>query len=417
MSPQAFRPTDHDWQTRLEAIDPRQYAATRNSLSGAVSYLSPYFTHGFLSLHEAVQSIRSRTRLSPEDKLFAEFGWRAFFHHVWSHQGEAIFQDLRPALPGVRYASELTPDIREGRTGLPVIDQAVATLYSTGYLHNHARMWLASYIIHLRHIHWTAGADWLYGHLLDGDLASNHLSWQWVASTFSTKPYLFNADNVAKYAPRVWNCKGTPLDTSYESLDDMARGQDEEGRSAFEKLAENPARQAFALEEPTLQKTPPESLLLRLNCHQQQLPNEAVRDADVIELVHAWALRSQSFVQLQTGQKLCRIGVIHLPAHAQRPWSERRWAFVLERMSKLCDATFVGDVRDLSSALPREVARYVSRDPGSPETLTALGRLDPLWLSAPPMLREPTHFCGSFSKYFRAAAEHRSGPRSDSFHS
>ncbi|MDG4869753.1 FAD-binding domain-containing protein, partial [Guyparkeria sp. 1SP6A2] len=65
--------------------------------------------------------------------------------------------------------------------------------------------------------------DWLYGHLLDGDLASNHLSWQWVAGTGSGKPYLFNADNVARYAPPHWHSPGTVIDASYLALDRLAR--------------------------------------------------------------------------------------------------------------------------------------------------------------------------------------------------
>jgi deoxyribodipyrimidine photo-lyase len=79
-------------------------------------------------------------------------------------------------------------------------------------------MWLASYVVHVRKVHWRCGADWLYGHLLDGDLASNHLSWQWVAGTGSSKPYLFNADNVARYASAPWHSPHTVLDTSYEAL-------------------------------------------------------------------------------------------------------------------------------------------------------------------------------------------------------
>ena len=84
-------------------------------------------------------------------------------------------------------------------------------------------MWLASYVVHLRKVHWRAGADWLVAHLLDGDLASNHLSWQWEAGTGSNKPYLFNADNVARYAPAQWHSAGSVIDASYETLDAMAR--------------------------------------------------------------------------------------------------------------------------------------------------------------------------------------------------
>ena len=83
-------------------------------------------------------------------------------------------------------------------------------------------MWLASYVVHLRHVHWRAGADWMHAHLLDGDLGANHLSWQWVAATFSAKPYVFDAGNVARYAPRDWHCAGTVVDRSYEALDAIA---------------------------------------------------------------------------------------------------------------------------------------------------------------------------------------------------
>ncbi|MEY3572110.1 MAG: hypothetical protein RJA77_25, partial [Pseudomonadota bacterium] len=158
---QDFPPTDEAWQARLAAIRPAEYARTRNHLRGAVSYLSPYLTHGFLGLQQAVEGVRAQHPLRPDDKLYSEFAWRAFFHHVYAHLGDRIFEDIRPGVPGIRYAAALPQDIREGRTGLPVIDQAVGTLYATGYLHNHARMWLASYVVHLRHVHWRAGADWM----------------------------------------------------------------------------------------------------------------------------------------------------------------------------------------------------------------------------------------------------------------
>ena len=132
-----------------------------------------------------------------------------YFRHVWKHRGAGILSLLHEGpLPEHAYSSELPVDIRKARTGVPAIDEAVRTLYATGTLHNHARMWLASYVVHLRKVHWRAGADWLYGHLLDGDLASNHLRWQWVAGTGSRKPYLFNADNVARYAPTEWHSTG-----------------------------------------------------------------------------------------------------------------------------------------------------------------------------------------------------------------
>ena len=93
-----------------------------------------------------------------------------------------------------------------------------------GYLHNHARMWLAGYVVHWRKVKWQAGARWFLQHLLDGDPASNNLSWQWVASTYSHKPYFYNRENVEKYSDGKY-CAECPLygrcdfEGSYPSLE------------------------------------------------------------------------------------------------------------------------------------------------------------------------------------------------------
>jgi deoxyribodipyrimidine photo-lyase len=64
--------------------------------------------------------------------------------------------------------------------------------------------------------HWREPADWLYYHLLDGDLASNALSWQWCAGTFSNKPYFVNQENINRYSGTEQS--GTFLDFDYELL-------------------------------------------------------------------------------------------------------------------------------------------------------------------------------------------------------
>ena len=82
-------------------------------------------------------------------------------------------------------------------------------------------MYLASYIVHFRRIKWQTGAKWFLHHLLDGDVASNNLSWQWVASTFSHKPYIFNLENVDKYFGKLVDTSpltNQPLHASYEAL-------------------------------------------------------------------------------------------------------------------------------------------------------------------------------------------------------
>jgi deoxyribodipyrimidine photo-lyase len=371
-NPDHFEPTNAALEARLSAIDIAAYGTTRNHLNGKVTQLSPYITHGFISIPDLFDRL---PELKLSDKLAFEFGWREFFHHVWSREGNRILADMRPGLPGVRYANALPDDIREGRTGLAVVDRAVHQLYTTGYLHNHARMWLASYVVHLRKVHWRTGADWLFAHLLDGDLASNHLSWQWVAATFSSKPYLFNAENVARYAPADWQCAGSELDTSYEQLDRIARSD--------QTITISPSLLGIA--EPELLLMPPARAAAK------------IAPADRIRLVHPWMLTDQPF----DGQ---RIGVIHLPFHAQFPWSALRWRFALERLEAITDTVFVGDLNDLKDMLGE--AQYIesvaTMNPGYDAVLPQLcTRL----MDTPRQFANPAKTCRSFSAFWSQCTE------------
>ncbi|MBN8285300.1 FAD-binding domain-containing protein [Zoogloea sp.] len=354
---------------RLSAVDPAAYAQSRNHVAGAVTGLSPWITHGCIPVPELI----ARFGLTGQDMLAFQLGWRAFFQHVWGHLGDGILADIRPGLPGVPYADTLPADIREGRTGIPVIDRAVATLYATGTLHNHARLWLASYVVHARKVHWRLAADWLYAHLLDGDLASNHLSWQWVAATFSSKPYLFNADNVARFAPADWHSPGTPLDASYATLEALAHSP--QALAPVTHVAEGHT-------EPTRLGAPPAHLL---GADDFTLPPS---DTDAT-LVHPWALRA--------GEGL-RIGVIHLPFHRRFPWSEARWAFVLPRLRAVTDRIFVGDLRQLDGRFRAEATL-------NPDYREALAHLGAALTPPPRWLPDPAMLCPSFSRFWASAGQ------------
>jgi deoxyribodipyrimidine photo-lyase len=368
-----FAPTDEALEALISAIDIRAYEKTRNHLTGKVTRLSPYITHGFISIPTLFERL---PRLTLEDKLAFEFGWREFFHHVWHRAGDGILEDMRAGLPGIRYQHELPEDVREGRTGLPVIDKAVHTLYDTGYLHNHARMWVASYLVHLRKVHWRTGADWMYAHLLDGDLASNHLSWQWVAATFSSKPYLFNAENVARYAPAGWHCERSTVDTSYEALDTIAR------RS--QTIDVSPA--LLGMSEPERHAAPPlEASALRLT------PKARVR------LVHPWMMESTPFDGV-------RIGVIHLPFHRRFPWSAARWNFVMRRLQQVTDELFIGDLTELGVLLSGSscIESAATLNPDYRETLSGLCTQ----LSAPARrFPDPEKACRSFSAFWSVCTQ------------
>ncbi len=330
-------PTLAEAWARIRAIQPAAYARTRNALDGAVTGLSPYITHGFVSMTDMLNDVVTRHALPAEHKLVFELGWRAYFHHVWQHRGDAIFQSMREGpLPDEAYARELPDDIRQGRTGVPVVDAAVRCLYATGWLHNHARMWLASYVVHVRKVFWRVGADWLYGHLLDGDLASNHLSWQWVAGTGSSKPYLFNAENVARYAPPKWHSPGTVIDTSYQSLDEWARAPASREHHRRDQDRGDALHGGLAL-----QAAPPDHLNL-------QSPQGSDVQGREVWLVHPWSL---GVLPADLPEGVFVLGVYVADFHRAWPWSEGRWRFVDTRMRALTGLRWWGDAQSIGQAL------------------------------------------------------------------
>ena len=220
--------TDCEWDGTREAalaaltnVDALAYARTRNYIDGNVSRLSPYFRHGVLTLNEAARSAITQYRAGAHKFVF-ELAWRDYWRRVWAERGTSIHAPIET--PKVALGDlPLPDDIREARTGLACMDRFARDLTGSGYVHNHARMWFASYVVHHRKVDWRAAADWYYGELLDGDRASNTLSWQWIASSFSSKPYIFNRENLEKYTSGEFcnHCAKRdtcPFEASYETL-------------------------------------------------------------------------------------------------------------------------------------------------------------------------------------------------------
>jgi len=212
-------------ELKLASIDPKAYGETRNFGDGKITRLSPYIHHGILSLSEVRNFALSKCD-NPQEitKFIQELAWRDFWQRVLTEHPDWAWNDIEPYKTGFTasdYADHLPDDIERGETGVASIDAFIKELLTTGYIHNHARMYLASYVVHFRRVKWQAGARWFLKHLLDGDLASNNLSWQWVASTFSNKPYIFNLENVHKYFGNLIDTSPDAnklLHASYEEL-------------------------------------------------------------------------------------------------------------------------------------------------------------------------------------------------------
>ena len=205
--------------SRIESVEPDKYAKTRNYGDGAVTYLSPYISRGVISTKQVYEYTMSLDMpWYKVEKFVQELAWRDYWQLVWQDKGEGIHTDLKNEQTDV-VSHGLPKAILDANTGIDAVDKAIETLYTTGYMHNHMRMYVASICCNIAKCHWLTPARWMYSHLLDGDLASNQLSWQWVAGAFSNKKYYANQGNINKFFDSRQT--GTFLDVDYSEFPSM----------------------------------------------------------------------------------------------------------------------------------------------------------------------------------------------------
>lgn len=185
--------TYHEILQIIDTFNPVTYAKTRNHLRGAVSRLSPYISRGVISL----SAVRDRVLLSHSkhdaQKFIQELAWREYFQKVYKEKGRKIFSDLRFTRNDWQNNGVLSA-VLNARTGINAVDIQITELKEQGYMHNHARMWTAMIACNVAKTHWYNMSRLMYYYLLDGDLASNTLSWQWVAGTSVQKQYVTNQE-------------------------------------------------------------------------------------------------------------------------------------------------------------------------------------------------------------------------------
>jgi len=219
MNQQEF-PTDLlSIEKRIEEINPIAYGKTRNFLTSAVTRLSPYLSRGVISLSQIQSSILKRYSAYQSEKLLQELAWREYYQRVWQAKGDLIFSDLKQEQPQTHHF-QMPTAIINASTGIQAIDEGISTLYQTGYMHNHLRMYTSMLSCNIGKAHWLQPSQWMYYHLLDGDLASNALSWQWVAGSFSSKKYVANQENINKYTGSKQ--MNTFLSIDYDGFEDLA---------------------------------------------------------------------------------------------------------------------------------------------------------------------------------------------------
>jgi deoxyribodipyrimidine photo-lyase len=202
----------------------RDYAARRNyDLPDAghphVSRLSPYLRHRLITEEEVLAAVLGRFSLGTAEKFVQEVCWRTYWKG-WLEMRPAVWSAYRRELAEVLEGADAGLSARlaaaeAGETGIDCFDAWAQELVTTGYLHNHARMWFASIWIFTLRLPWQAGADFFLRHLLDGDPASNTLGWRWVAGLQTRgKHYIARPDNIARCTEGRFSPKGLVTDAA-----------------------------------------------------------------------------------------------------------------------------------------------------------------------------------------------------------
>jgi deoxyribodipyrimidine photo-lyase len=193
---------------RLEAFIPlaEPYARDRNHViprHPAVSQLSPAIRHRLITEDEVVATVLRAHAFSRVEKFIQEVYWRRYWKS-WLALRPEVWSEFLRELEAIG-EHPAVPRMADSQTGNRVIDHFANELMTTGYLHNHARMWFAAWWVHEARLPWQAGAAFFFRHLLDGDPASNTLSWRWVAGLQTPgKTYLARRANLEKYlAPEL----------------------------------------------------------------------------------------------------------------------------------------------------------------------------------------------------------------------
>jgi deoxyribodipyrimidine photo-lyase len=195
-----------------------EYPDRHDDLPGdATSHLSAYLHFGCISPLEVATRLRGR---KGADAFVRQLAWRDFYHQVLAARPDAAWSDYRGPARWER-DDEAFAAWQEGRTGFPVVDAGMRQLLAEGWMHNRARMVAASFLTRDLQLDWRLGARHFLDHLVDGDLANNNLSWQWVAGTGNdtNRHRVFNptrqgerfdpdGDYVRRYVPELASIDG-----------------------------------------------------------------------------------------------------------------------------------------------------------------------------------------------------------------
>ena len=198
------------------------------------SRLSPHLHHGEVSPRQVWRAVAQRVGGEPlqdgaAEAYLREIGWREFAHHVLFHFPATVTRPMQQRFENYPWREDADAWLnawQRGRTGIPLVDAGMRQLWELGWLHNRVRMVVASFLTKNLRIHWLAGDRWFWDTLVDADLASNTMGWQWTAGCGTdAAPYfrVFNpvsqankfdpeGDYIARFVPEL-----APLPAKYRA--------------------------------------------------------------------------------------------------------------------------------------------------------------------------------------------------------
>ena len=203
------------------------------------SRLSPYLHWGQIGPREVAAAIRQSTDSKGKATFYRELIWREFAHHVLYHFPDTPEEPLQRKygrFPWRKDRDQLQAWQR-GQTGYPIVDAGMRQLWETGWMHNRVRMIVASFLVKHLLQSWEEGASWFWDTLVDADLASNTLGWQWAGGCGAdAAPYfrIFNpmiqsekfdskGGYIRRYVPELGKVPDKYIHTPWEMPEDVQK--------------------------------------------------------------------------------------------------------------------------------------------------------------------------------------------------
>ena len=222
-----------------ERVDRYHEDRNRCDISGT-SHLSHALAHGEIHPRTLLAGLGN----SEGAEVFRkEIAWREFYADVLFHNPHTLHDYLEPRFAKMRFDdpeehSEKLEAWKSGMTGYPIVDAAMRQLVQTGWMHNRARMIVASFLVKDLHFEWQIGARYFEEHLTDHDPASNSHGWQWTAGCGTdASPYyrVFNpvlqgekfdpmGDYVRKFVPELRHIQDGSVHQPWLLVDGNAHG-------------------------------------------------------------------------------------------------------------------------------------------------------------------------------------------------